>query len=484
MAIFHLDLRHISRKNKSGGVKSVASIVAYRERCQIGEFNYSNKTDFVTSFCLFPTKFSNTDFAEKMRDPALFAGEIEKVEKRKDSQLFDELILALPHELSLEKNQAIIVQLVEQFYIERNNQMARVCIHKSSSNLHAHILIPQRPLERTPNGSVGFGKKIREDFARGKPKTSEKVILLRSRWAEIVNQALSEVGENKRISHLSLKELKKQAEQLFDFKTAELYERAPLYLPVSAYKRAEFIVSKSDRFALDFNAMHQARTFAAQRAELKTLTLEDLIKEQDFWRKIEDENRLRIGSIQLARQFAKRAEKSVFRKNAVTKFFEKNYETTRNTERGFENAKTYDSRAQKHTTQLNIDPTSNSEYHRLSAIKCGSEVSESYDSRDVFRRQRNETSHDGRHEQYGLGSKNASRFSRIDDKSRNSNTHFDQQRKISNILSTSGNGQSYYGSNSKRFESRATTGELSKSEREKNYRRTLSLVPKRRKRVG
>lgn len=173
MAIFHLDLRHISRKNKRGGVKSVASIVAYRERCQIGEFNYSNKTDFVTSFCLFPTDFSSSDFVQKMRDPALFAQEIELIEKRKDSQLFDEIILALPHELNIEKNQKIIEEFIREFYVELNNQMARVCIHKSSSNLHAHILIPQRPIERVENG-LGFGKKFGKSLARASQKALKK----------------------------------------------------------------------------------------------------------------------------------------------------------------------------------------------------------------------------------------------------------------------------------------------------------------------
>lgn len=483
MAIFHLELRHISRKNKSGGSKSAASIVAYRERCRIGEFNYSNKTDFVTSFCLFPPEFSSSDFAEKMRNSTLFSEEIEKVEKRRDSQLFDEIILALPHEIELEQNQKIIEELIGEFYVRKNNQMARVCIHKSSSNLHAHILIPQRPLERTENG-LGFGKKVREDFAKGKPKTSEKVILLRSMWAELVNRALSDVGVEKRISHLSLKDLKQEAERVFDFKTAELYDRSPLYLPVSAYKRAEFIVSKLDRFTIDFRAMHQARTFAARRAELKTLTLEELKAEQAFWRKTEDENRLRTGSIQLARKFAKRAEKQIFLKNEITEILRKNYETTGNNQRSNSDSASPNPRIAQHTTQLNIDSTGSSKYHRFDAVKCGSEICESNDSRNIFRRQGNETGHDERHKRYGLGSENSSRFSGIYDKRGNPNTHFDQQRKISNIFTTSGDGQSYYSGNSKCFESRATTGELSKSEREKNYRRTLSLVPKRRKRVS
>lgn len=483
MAIFHLDLRHISRKNKSGGAKSAASIVAYRERCKIGDFNYSNKTDFVTSFCLFPPEFSSSDFAEKMRDSTLFSEEIEKVEKRRDSQLFDEIILALPHELTLEKNQSIIVQLVEQFYVEQNNQMARVCIHRTKSNLHAHVLVPQRPIERTESG-LGFGKKIREDFSRGKPKNAEKVISMRSKWAELVNQALSDVGEDKQISHLSLKELKKEAERVFDFKKVEFYDRSPFYLPVSAYRRAEFIVSKDDRFSLDFEAMKTARKFAARRAEPESLTLEDLKAEQKFWRKIESENQLRTGSIQLARKFAKRAEKSVFRKNAVTKFFEKNYETTRDFERGFENTKTYDSRAEQHSTQFNFDSSISREYNRFNADRYGSETNKSNAERDVPRRRRHEGGNDGRREPIGLGGKNFGELSRKNDNSGNSNPHAHQQREVFKIFSAGWNGQSHHSSFGKSFENGVASCEFRKSKREKGYTRAPSPIPKRRRRVS
>lgn len=482
MAIFHLELRHISRKNKSGGIKSAASIVAYRERCKIGEFNYSNKTDFVTSFCVFPEKFLNSDFAQKMRDPALFAQEIELIEKRKDSQLFDELILALPHELAFEQNKVIIEKLIGEFYVPKN-QMARVFIHRTKSNLHAHVLIPQRPLESTEKG-LGFGKKIREDFSKGKPKSSEKVISLRSRWAELVNQALSDIGENKRISHLSLKDLKKNSERMFDFDMAEYYDRSPLYLPVSAFKRAEFIVSKTDRFAIDFDTMHKARTFAARRSKPETLTFEDLLEEQDFWRKIEDENRLRIGSIQLARRFAKRAEKTVFRKNEITEILRKNHETTGNYKRGNQNSTPAHSRASQYPTSFDFNSTSIVEYNRLNSIGHGSEARESNDSRDVFRRSGCQTNDDWEHRRLGLGGENSSEFSGVDVEGRNPNPHFNRQRKISNILSTGWLGQGNYSCSSLRFKNGNTSGRHRKHESNKTNSRTPSIIPKRRKRVG
>lgn len=483
MAIFHLDLRRISRKNKSGGAKSAASIIAYRERCKIGEFNYSKKTDFVTSFCIFPTEFENSDFASQMRDPALFAQEIEKVENRKDSQLFEEIILALPHELDIEKNQKIIEELIGEFYVSKN-QMARVCIHRSRSNLHAHILIPQRPIENTTNDSVGFGKKIREDFARGKPKTSEKVILLRSTWAGLVNQALSDIGENKRISHLSLRDLKKNAERVFDFELAKMYDRSTFYLPVSAYKRTEFIVSKDDRFSLDFDAMKMARTFSARRSELETLTLEDLRAEQDFWQKIESENRLRSGSLQLARKFAKRAEKSVFLKNEITKILGKNYETAGNRERSHSNSTPSNTRAQKHTTQLNLNSTSIGEYYGLNTHRHGSEARESDDSRDVYGRSRHQTNDDWECGRDRLGSENSSEFSGVDVEGRNPNPNAHQQREVFKIFSAGWHGQGHHSGFGECFKSRAASGRSIKSESNKANTRTPSLIPRPRRKTS
>lgn len=483
MAIFHLEIRHISRKNKSGGMKSAASVVAYRERCKINEFNYSKKTDFVTSFCLFPPEFSSSDFAEKMRDPALFAHEVEKTEKRKDSQLFDEIILALPHELPLEQNQAIIAQLVELFYVKPNNQMARVCIHRSHSNLHAHVLVPQRPIERLEN-SVGFGKKIREVFGKGKPKNAEKVISMRSKWAELVNQALSDVGEDKQISHLSLKELKKKAERVFDFKTAEFYDRSPFYLPVSAYRRAEFIVSKDDRFSLDFEAMKTARKFAARRAEPENLTLEDLRAEQDFWRKIEDENRLRSGSIQLARRFSRRAEKLIFRKNEITKILGKNYETTGNHKWGDSNSTPTHSRTLQYPTSFDFNSTSIGEYNRLNAIGHGSKIRESYDSRDVYGRSRYQTNNDWKHRRDRLGGENSSEFSGVDVEGRNPNPNTSRKREVFKAFTTSGHRRCYYSGSSERFESRNTSSRPVKPESNKANTKTPSFVPKRRRSVS
>lgn len=485
MAIFHLDLRHLKRQTKSGKIKSVKAIVAYRERCQIDNFNYSKKTDFITSFSLFPAEFSNTDFAQKMSDPVLFSNEIESVEKRRDAQLFDELILALPHELTVEQNQAIITQLLQHFYIGPRNQMAKVCIHRTKSNLHAHVLIPQRPLERTPNG-IAFGKKIREEFGRGKkPKNTDRVTEMRERWAELVNKSLSEVGENKRISHLSLKELRKEAERVFDFKAMELYDRSPLYLPVSAYKRTEFIVSENDRFAIDFQVMHRSRTFAARRAEPETLTLEELRAEQEFWQKLKEENRLRSGSIQLARKFAKRAEKQIFLKNEITNLFEKTKnETTRNIERGFENAKTSDSRAVRYTTSPFVSGAITTEYFGFNPDRTGNEVCKRNVSSYVSGRPNNSRGGIGRHERNELGFKNSSRISRIGFKEQGSNSSFVGKRKIHNSFANCWDRQGEYGSFSNSFESSTACTKSKKSEREKDYRRNLSLVPRRRRRVS
>ena len=95
MAICFARVRYVSRS--TGG--SACNSSAYNARSKIvdektGEvFNWSKREDNVYHEMLLP------DYVDKkFKNISEFANEVEKAEKRKDSQLFEEWVLALPKE--------------------------------------------------------------------------------------------------------------------------------------------------------------------------------------------------------------------------------------------------------------------------------------------------------------------------------------------------------------------------------------------------
>src|SRR5271163_3203294 len=98
MAIFHLDVKTISRSQG----RSVVGAAAYRAGERILDerqgitFDYSQKKGVVYSEILAPAHAP-----EWVKDRARLWNEVEKLEKRKDSQLAREVLIALPQELTL-----------------------------------------------------------------------------------------------------------------------------------------------------------------------------------------------------------------------------------------------------------------------------------------------------------------------------------------------------------------------------------------------
>lgn len=136
--------------------------------------------------------------------------EVEKAEKRKDSQLCREINVALPVELTKEQQQILVAEYCQTEFVNRG-MIADMAIHRDDpSNPHAHIMLTMR--EITPDG---FGKKERSwnpDFANTKESTlgyvkdAEKLVDWRAAWSEHANRALQEAEKSDRIDHRSFKE--------------------------------------------------------------------------------------------------------------------------------------------------------------------------------------------------------------------------------------------------------------------------------------
>lgn len=230
MANFHLESKIHGKKTKSGDTKSVSSVVAYRHCFAMGGFDYTNKSGMIESFMMVPEEIVNKTINSPLfqqlfgQDPELkeqiinnvkngnvqnFWQAIEAKEKRKDAQFCEELIISLQHELSLEENIKNLKALVQENYIKRG-LAADICIHNPGDNLHAHVLISQRPVEAinvdlvTGEATYEFGNKLRDQhFNKG--FKLDQITPVREMWANLCNESFKMAGLDVRVSDKSLK---------------------------------------------------------------------------------------------------------------------------------------------------------------------------------------------------------------------------------------------------------------------------------------
>lgn len=237
MALFHLESKFHSKTTKSGNAKSVSSIVAYRHCFAFGDFDYSQKSGFVTSFMLFPEDVVNSalknlegpNFAKFLSEATPeelnvlreqvaqsiqngnvknFWKAVEAKEKRKDAQLCEELIISLQHELSIEENIKNLKELINSNYISRG-LAADICLHNPGDNLHAHVLITQRPVTSIGMDIEGqptyeFGNKLRDQHFSVHGKM-DQITPIREQWANLCNVSFEKAGLDISISEKSLK---------------------------------------------------------------------------------------------------------------------------------------------------------------------------------------------------------------------------------------------------------------------------------------
>jgi len=200
MAIYHLSVKAISR---SVGRSATAS-AAYRSACKIidertGELHdYTKKSGVVSSDIVLP------EFAP---DWALDRNQLwnaaEKAEKRKDSCVAREVVVALPYELSPSERKRLAIDFAREM-AELEGCAVDVAIHEPSRhgdnrNHHAHLLKTTRKVS-----AVGLGEKLDTEKA-GRARVND-LENLRARWSELVNERLLENGVNRSIDHRSFED--------------------------------------------------------------------------------------------------------------------------------------------------------------------------------------------------------------------------------------------------------------------------------------
>ena len=156
--------------------------------------NYRNKGGYVTGGIELPSGVS-----EELRDRQVLWSRHEKRDIRKDAELFREVTLALPNELSYTAAARVLVGLSEK--LTDKGMCVQWDIHDTTNrgqrNLHAHMMITMREL--LPDGT--FGNKNRSwNKYNGGLNIAE---ILRPVAACLINEELSGIGSTKKVEHES-----------------------------------------------------------------------------------------------------------------------------------------------------------------------------------------------------------------------------------------------------------------------------------------
>ena len=192
MAIYSFRIQVIGR---SAG-RSATAAAAYRSGEEIKDERTGKSHDYTGKSDIYDNEILKPDNApERYADRTTLWNEVERNEKRKDSQLCNEVMVALPAELTHEQKQALTRKYVRGEFTGQG-MIADIGYHDfDSHNPHAHIMLTMRSVDEE-----GFGKKQRQWNKRDAVKD------YRARWAEYANRALERAGHDIRIDHRSLKE--------------------------------------------------------------------------------------------------------------------------------------------------------------------------------------------------------------------------------------------------------------------------------------
>ena len=271
MAIYHCS---VSVTSRSGGSSSVAS-AAYREAEKITDHrtgivhDYSRKSDVIESITMLPK-----GAPEQFLQSKTLWNEVEKIEKRKDAQLFREVEVSLPNKMTHEQNIKLVTEYCNDNFIDQG-MCATVSFHASKSdNPHAHIMLTMREVNQD-----GFGKKNRDWNHR------KMIPKWRKDWAEITNKHLEKNGIDEKIDHRSLAEQgsnKKPTIHLGHIahaieKRGERSERGDINRNIikinSEVSEKTKVTNGIDKARADFNA-YQERQKEATRAREKQKAIE------------------------------------------------------------------------------------------------------------------------------------------------------------------------------------------------------------------
>ena len=184
MAIYHYDCSIIKR---SLGSSSVAS-AAYRSSENILDEKTGTTHDYTKKKGVLHTEIITPDnVPDWTKNRHQLWNAVEAAEKRKDSQLAREIMVALPNELTKAQRLELVRNYITEQFITKG-MIADLAIHApnrkgDNRNYHAHILLTMRKIT-----AEGFGNKERAWNAKA------NIYQWREQWQHHTNRMLREAG--------------------------------------------------------------------------------------------------------------------------------------------------------------------------------------------------------------------------------------------------------------------------------------------------
>ena len=254
MALYHLSAKALSR---SSGASAVAA-AAYRSGEDLIDERTGDRHDYSRRSGVDAAEIIAPDQApDWVRDRAQLWNAAEAAERRRDSQVAREVMVALPVELDVQEQRAGVREFCRQEFASQG-MVADVSYHGTGSeNPHAHILLTMRRIE-----GQGFGKK--ERAWNGK----ERLEGWRESWSNHANRALDRAGRSERIDHRTLKEQRQEALDRGDLeKAAELDREPQVHLGKSLYMEAKNISTEIGTRFLEIAERNLERVVARGRQQ-------------------------------------------------------------------------------------------------------------------------------------------------------------------------------------------------------------------------
>ena len=174
MAIFRLEVKPIRRSEG----RDARAAAAYRSGTRIGEYDYTRRRGVAHRFILLPATAPQWTRAELWQ-------EAEEAERRKNSVVAREVLIALPHELP-PADRIALTRALASWLVSRYGVAVDAALHAPRSghderNYHAHLLMTTRRLS-----AAGLGEKTRE-LDDNRITGPREIEAMRAAWSAMVN---------------------------------------------------------------------------------------------------------------------------------------------------------------------------------------------------------------------------------------------------------------------------------------------------------
>lgn len=206
-----IEFARVERVSRSSGGNACRK-GAYNARCIIEDknqgiiFNFVNRDDNVHHEILLPERASN-----RFKDTATLMNEVERLEKRKDSQLLKEYVLALPDDknISLEMKIEMLHEYIGDERFVEEGLGVQIDIHQphdGENNWHAHLLVTTRRFSEDGQSlsnrkAVDLEPQIRS--GKSKAFVADRDITPGERWRIIQDRVFSRHGLENRVDEIS-----------------------------------------------------------------------------------------------------------------------------------------------------------------------------------------------------------------------------------------------------------------------------------------